>query len=166
MKLGEGVEWGLGCCVMPARLDGEAVVSAVSAVWLAGASGLPVPCLDKRFQGLVRAGVPRSAPAPGARGGFRMARPLERSTLVGVVAVIEGPADAFRCAEIRRQGAGAEASGREFGGPDGISTVMRQGEPAWRRELGVRTIADVMAPTSAPTADRARRRPASERMPA
>ncbi|MFF2926008.1 Rrf2 family transcriptional regulator [Streptomyces celluloflavus] len=151
---------------MPARLDGEAAVSAVSAVWLAGASGLPVPCLSKRFRGLVRAGVPRSAPATGARGGFRMARPLERSTLVGVVAVIEGPADAFRCTGIRRQGAGVEASGREFGGPGGISTVMRQGEPAWRRELGVRTIAYVMAPTSVPTADRTRRRSASERMPA
>ncbi|MFE5739388.1 hypothetical protein [Streptomyces celluloflavus] len=95
-----------------------------------------------------------------------MARPLERSTLVGVVAVIEGPADAFRCTEIRRQGAEVEASGREFGGPGGISTVMRQGEPDWHRELGVRTVADAMAPTPVPTADRTRRRPASERMPA
>ncbi|MFC6932409.1 Rrf2 family transcriptional regulator [Actinomadura yumaensis] len=42
----------------------------------------------------------------GARGGFRLARPLERITLMDVVAAIEGPDDAFQCTEIRRRGAG------------------------------------------------------------
>ncbi|WP_411142433.1 Rrf2 family transcriptional regulator [Streptomyces sp. x-80] len=158
MRLSDGVEWGLHRCVMPARLDGEA---AMPAVWPAGAFGLTAPYLTKRFRALVRTGVPRSA--PGTRGGFRLARPPERSTLVDVVAATEGPADAFRCTGIRRQGAGAEAYGREFGGSGGIATAMRQGEPVWRRELAARTVADIMAATPVPAADRTRRRLASER---
>ncbi|MFH8571216.1 RrF2 family transcriptional regulator [Streptomyces sp. NPDC017993] len=158
MKMSEGVEWGLHCCVTLAWLDGEGPVSTAR---LAASFELPAAYLNKRLQALVRAGILSST--PGARGGFRLARPPERITLMDVVAAIEGTDDAFRCMEIRRQGAGAEASGREFGRPCGIATAMRRAELAWRRELAAQTVADVMAGVPASAADRTRRWFASER---
>jgi Rrf2 family protein len=133
----------------------------VSTARLAASFELPAAYLNKRLQALVRTGILSST--PGARGGFRLARPPERITLMDVVAAIEGTEDAFRCKEIRRQGAGAEASGREFGRPCGIATAMRRAELAWRRELAAQTVADVMTEVPASAADRTRRWFASER---
>lgn len=156
--MSEGVEWGLHCCVTLAWLEGEGPVSTAR---LAASFELPAAYLNKRLQALVRAGILSST--PGARGGFRLARPPERITLMDVVAAIEGTEDAFRCTEIRRQGAGAEVSGREYGRPCGISTAMRKAELAWRRELAAQTLAEVIAGTPASAAERTRRWFASER---
>ena len=156
--MSEGVEWGLHCCVTLAWLDGEGPVSTAR---LAASLELPAAYLNKRLQALVRAGILSST--PGARGGFRLARPAERITLMDVVAAIEGTDDAFRCAEIRRQGAGAEAPAREFGRPCGIAAAMRRAELAWRRELAAQTVADVMTGVPDSAADRTRRWFASER---
>ncbi|MGW7248593.1 RrF2 family transcriptional regulator [Streptomyces decoyicus] len=158
MRMSEGVEWGLHCCVTLAWLEGEGPVSTAR---LAASFELPAAYLNKRLQALVRAGILSST--PGARGGFQLARPPERITLMDVVAAIEGTEDAFRCAEIRQRGSGAEASGREFGRPCGISTAMRKAELAWRRELAAQTLADVIAATPASAVERTRRWFASER---
>ncbi|MFJ9414119.1 RrF2 family transcriptional regulator [Streptomyces sp. NPDC101227] len=160
MRMSEGVEWGLHCCVTLAWLDDEGPVSTAR---LAASFELPQAYLNKRLQALVRAGILSST--PGARGGFRLARPPERISLMDVVAAIEGTEDAFRCTEIRRQGAGAEAPGREYGRPCGIATAMRKAELAWRRELAAQTIADVVAGTPAAVAERTRRWFAAERTP-
>ncbi|MFC9230410.1 RrF2 family transcriptional regulator [Streptomyces decoyicus] len=157
MRMGEGVEWGLHCCVTLAWLEGEGPVSTAR---LAASFELPAAYLNKRLQALVRAGILSST--PGARGGFQLARPPERITLMDVVAAIEGTEDAFRCTEIRQRGAGA-ASGRESGRPCGISTAMRKAELAWRRELAAQTIADVIAATPVSAAERTRRWFSSER---
>ncbi|WP_280206483.1 Rrf2 family transcriptional regulator, partial [Nocardia cyriacigeorgica] len=53
--------------------------------------------------------APNPATPPGARGGFELARRPERITLMDVVSAIEGPDEAFRCTEIRRDGAGSTA---------------------------------------------------------
>ncbi|MET7797631.1 RrF2 family transcriptional regulator [Streptomyces decoyicus] len=158
MRMSEGVEWGLHCCVTLAWLEGEGPVSTAR---LAASFELPAAYLNKRLQALVRAGILCST--PGARGGFQLARPPERITLMDVVAAIEGTEDAFRCTEIRQRGAGAEASGRESGRRCGISTAMRKAELAWRRELAAQTIADVIAATPASAVDRTRRWFSSER---
>ncbi|MFD3421171.1 RrF2 family transcriptional regulator [Streptomyces decoyicus] len=158
MRMSEGVEWGLHCCVTLAWLEGEGPVSTAR---LAASFELPAAYLNKRLQALVRAGILSST--PGARGGFQLARPPERITLMDVVAAIEGTEDAFRCTEIRQRGAGAEASGRESGRPCGISTAMRKAELAWRRELATQTIADVIAATPASAVERTRRWFSSER---
>ncbi|MEU8682610.1 Rrf2 family transcriptional regulator [Streptomyces sp. NPDC048611] len=156
--MSEGVEWGLHCCVTPAWLEGD---SPVSIARPAASFDLPAPYLNKRLQVPVRAGVLSST--PGARGGFQPARPPERITLMDVVAVIEGTDDVFRYTEIRRQGVGATASGREFGRRCGISTAMRRAEPAWRREPAAQSLADVLAGTPASAAERTRRWFAAER---
>ncbi|MGW7490103.1 RrF2 family transcriptional regulator [Streptomyces sp. NPDC054786] len=167
MRMSEGVEWSLHCCVALAGLEEGGPVSTAR---LAASFELPAAYLNKRLQALVRAGILSST--PGARGGFQLARPPERITLMDVVAAIEGTEDAFRCTEIRRRGAGAEASGgpggsggsgREFGRPCGISTAMRKAELAWRRELAAQTLAEVLAATPASAVERTRRWFASER---
>ncbi|MFG2827811.1 RrF2 family transcriptional regulator [Streptomyces sp. NPDC048434] len=170
MRMSEGVEWSLHCCVTLAGLEGGGPVSTAR---LAASFELPAAYLNKRLQALVRAGILSST--PGARGGFQLARPPERITLMDVVAAIEGTEDVFRCTEIRRRGAGAEASGasgasggsggsgREFGRPCGISTAMRKAELAWRRELAAQTLAEVVAATPASAVERTRRWFASER---
>jgi DNA-binding IscR family transcriptional regulator len=60
----------------------------------------------------------------------------------GVVAAIEGPEPAFRCAEIRQQGPfGADpesVTGRCL-----VDQAMRTAELAWRGELASRTLASL-----------------------
>ncbi|MFH8404930.1 RrF2 family transcriptional regulator [Streptomyces sp. NPDC018019] len=158
MRMSEGVEWALHCCVTLVWLGDERPVSTAR---LAASFDLPPAYLNKRLQALVRAGILSST--PGARGGFRLAKPPERISLMDVVAAIEGTEDAFRCTEIRRRGAGAEAPDRDFRRPCGISTAMRRAELAWRRELAKQTLADVLAGTPGSAAERTRRWFATER---
>jgi Rrf2 family protein len=152
MRMSEGVEWGLHCCLTLAWVgDEEPVPTAKLAAWF----DLPPAYLNKRLQALVRAGILGST--PGARGGFRLARPPERITLMDVVTAIEGPDDVFRCTEIRQRGEGAGAPAREFQRACGIATAMRRAELAWRRELAAQTLADIMAAAPPHAADRTRR---------
>ncbi|MEV4259300.1 Rrf2 family transcriptional regulator [Spirillospora sp. NPDC049652] len=141
MRMGEGVEWGLHCCVTLGWLDAEAPVSIRRlALWF----DLPQEYLKKRLQALSRAGILTST--PGARGGWALARAPERITVMEVVAALEDGLDLFSCTEVRQRGAGGEnATATEFGKPCGISSVMRRAEMAWRRELAAHTIADLMA---------------------
>lgn len=156
--MSEGVEWALHCCVTLAWLGDERPVSTAR---LAASFELPPAYLNKRLQALVRSGILSST--PGARGGFRLARPPERITLMDVVAAIEGTEDVFRCTEIRRRGSGAEAPDRDFRRSCGISTAMRRAELAWRRELAGQTLADILAGTPGSAAERTRRWFATER---
>ncbi|MDT0317075.1 RrF2 family transcriptional regulator [Streptomyces millisiae] len=152
MLMGEGVEWGLHCCLVLAWLDDRAPIATGR---LAEIFELPPEYLKKRLQPLVREGILEST--PGARGGYRLARAPERVTVLDVVAAIEGREDAFRCTEIRQRGSGASAAAAEFAEPCGIAKVMRRAEMAWRRELAARTIADLMAETPAGAPSRVRR---------
>jgi Rrf2 family protein len=140
MRLGEGVEWGLHCCVLLGWLDDEAPVSIRRmAAWF----DLPQEYLKKRLQALSRAGILTSS--PGARGGWSLARPPERITVMEVVAALEDGLELFLCTEVRQRGVGGQGAGSEFTRPCGITAVMRRAELAWRRELGAHTIADLMA---------------------
>jgi Rrf2 family protein len=152
MRMGEGVEWGLHCCLALAWLDDQGPVAVGR---LAEIFDLPPAYLKKRLQPLVRAGI--LASEPGARGGYRLARAPERITLMDVVAAIEGPDEAFRCTEIRRRGAGEGARGADFARPCGIAAAMRRAEMSWRRELAAQTVADLLATTPPDAAGRVRR---------
>ncbi|GAA3393708.1 Rrf2 family transcriptional regulator [Streptomyces roseoviridis] len=161
--MNEGVEWALHSCLNLAWTGGE---RAVTAARLAAYHDLPAAYLNKQLQALVRAGILGSVSGP--RGGFRLARPLDRITLMDVVTAIEGPEEAFRCTEIRAQGPGGGA-GDGGGGGGGVEVpavecaiagAMARAELAWRRELAARTLEDVRreAERQAPGApDRIRR---------
>jgi Rrf2 family protein len=143
MKMSEGVEWALHCCLTLSWTDaGE----AVTATRLAAFYDLPPAYLTKQLQALARAGIVTSAPGP--RGGFQLARGLEEITLMDVVSAIEGSQPAFRCTDIRHSGPGGaviarneEAAGGQV--PCAISQAMRAAELGWRKHLASQTIADL-----------------------
>ena len=139
MRMSEGVEWGLHCCITLAWLGDAAPVSTAK---FAAEFGLAPAYLNKCLQALVRAGILTST--AGARGGFRLARRPDKVTLLDVVTAIEGNDEAFRCTEIRKRGIGACATAQAFTRPCAIAAAMRKAERAWRRELSAQTIADVM----------------------
>jgi Rrf2 family protein len=137
MRMGEGVEWALHCCVNLALADPG---QAVPAARLAGYHGLPPVYFNKQLQALARRGIVESIAGP--RGGFRLARPPDRITLMDVVVAIEGADPAFRCAEIRRRGHGATTPSNDPA-PCLIDEAMRSAELAWRSALAARTVADI-----------------------
>jgi Rrf2 family protein len=151
MRMSEGVEWTLHCCLTLGWLDSDEPVSTAR---LAATFELPPPYLNKRLQALVRAGVLTST--PGVRGGFRLARPPETITVMDIVAAIEGRESAFRCTEIRRRGAGAGRPPEEFSRQCVVTTAIRGAEMAWRRALAARTLADLMATAPGAAVDRTR----------
>ncbi|MDQ0376991.1 RrF2 family transcriptional regulator [Amycolatopsis thermophila] len=150
--MGEGVEWGLHCCLVLAWLDDLAPLPAGR---LAEVFDLPPEYLKKRLQPLVKAGILSSD--AGARGGYRLARDPAGITLMDVVVAIEGGLEPFQCQEVRQRGAGATASADEFRRPCGILTAFRKAELAWRRELAAQTLADLLAATPKTAQQRARR---------
>ena len=152
MQMGEGVEWGLHCLLALAWLEDHTPVATGR---LAEIFELPPEYLKKRLQPLVRAGILTST--PGARGGYALARRPEEITLMDVVSAVEGRDEAFRCTEIRQQGAGTLAEPTEFGATCGIAKAMRRAEMAWRRELAEQTVADLMRTASPSAPGRTRR---------
>lgn len=140
--MNEGVEWAVHSCLNLAWLGED---RAVPAAKLAAFYELPAAYMNKQLQALARAGIVTSTSGP--RGGFRLARPPEKITLMDVVAAIEGSEEAFRCTEIRhRGGSGSGSAGSGRGDtPCAIHTSMRKAELAWRRELASQSIADIVA---------------------
>lgn len=140
MRISEGVEWAAHCCLL---LDWMGADEPVPTAKLAAGYGLPPAYLNKQLQPLVKAGI--LASTPGKRGGFRLARGLEDVTLMDVLAAIEGPDEAFRCAEIRQSGVWAEQPASAFKAPCAIDTAMRAAELEWRRALAARSLASIQA---------------------
>ncbi|MCX5606962.1 Rrf2 family transcriptional regulator [Streptomyces sp. NBC_00047] len=134
--MSEGVEWALHSCV---NLAWSGPDRAVSAARLAAWHDLPAAYLNKQLQALARAGIVTSAPGP--RGGFRLARPLAAISLMDVVAAVEGPEEAFRCAEIRQQGPGRSEQGAAA--ECAIAHAMTRAELAWRKALAAQDLDEI-----------------------
>ncbi|MCX4981946.1 Rrf2 family transcriptional regulator [Streptomyces sp. NBC_00572] len=135
--MSDGVEWALHSCLNLAWIGPE---RAVTAARLAAYHELPPAYLNKQLQALARAGIVTSVSGP--KGGFRLARGLDRITLMDVVAAVEGPDEAFRCTEIRQQGPGAGAP-EAYAAECAIAGAMGRADLAWRRELMAQTLDDV-----------------------
>ena len=138
MRMSEGVEWALHSCLVLAWLHDE---SPLPTATLAAAFDLPPAYLNKQLQALAKAGIVASTPGP--RGGFRLARRPGDVTLLDVVDAIEGSEEAFRCQEIRQNGAMANVPRAEFRQECVIAVAMRRADVAWRRELAGQTRADI-----------------------
>jgi Rrf2 family protein len=137
MRLGEGVEWALHCCVLLAAVPPGDTVPAGR---LAEYNQVPPAYLAKHLQALSRAGVVETVAGP--RGGYRLARPPADITVLDVVEAVEGEESAFRCTEIRQQGPCGIAPDRAIKAC-GIAVTMHAAEAAWRSVLRDRTIADL-----------------------
>ena len=139
MKLSDGVEWAVHCCLVLAALPRG---SALPAARLAEFHGVPAAYLAKHLQALSRAGIVDTE--PGQRGGYRLARPPAEITLWDVVSAVEGVEPAFRCTEIRRRGPAAVGD-RHYTTACAVTRAMQRAEAAWRDELRATSIADVVA---------------------
>ncbi len=150
MRLSEGVEWTVHCCTLLAVIpEGECLPGSR----LAEFHGVAGPYLAKHLQALTRAGILESV--PGARGGFRLARPADEITVLDVVEAIDGDQPAFTCTEIRRRGPAGGLPARFYPKPCGIHALMDRADAAWRAELATTTIAQLAvhaAESSAPEA--------------
>ncbi|MER5531929.1 Rrf2 family transcriptional regulator [Streptomyces sp. NPDC002677] len=135
MKLSNGVEWALHCCVSLSQSKGP-----VAATRLAELHGVPAAYLAKHLQALSRAGIVRST--PGATGGYTFTRPSSEITALEVVQAVDGPLQPFRCTEIRRRGPLALPPGK-CSQPCAVARAMATAEAAWREALAGVSIADL-----------------------
>jgi DNA-binding IscR family transcriptional regulator len=121
MKLSEGVEQAIHCTAFLAGLSQDGVLSAAA---LAELHGVSTSYLLKHLQALSKA-------------------PKDISFL-DIVLAVEGPAPAFRCAEIRQRGPNPLPQ-RYFTKPCQINAAMLKAEKAYRAELAKVSVADLLA---------------------
>lgn len=152
MKLPGSTEWLLHCATTLAQVEpGE----TASAAQLADFFDLPPAYLAKQLQYLVKAGV--LAATPGARGGFRLARPAAEITLLQIVEAVDGTASPYECREIRQQGRGALPP-QDCRDTCVLAVKMAEAHAAWRESLEGVSLADVLdgIPATAPARTRAK----------
>ncbi|MDQ0789735.1 Rrf2 family protein [Streptomyces sp. B3I7] len=135
MKLSNGVEWALHCCVSLTQSQ-----APVSAARIAKLHGIPSAYLAKHLQSLSQAGILRSTPGP--TGGYVLTRAPAQITVLDVVLAIDGPEPAFRCTEIRRKGP-LGLGPEKCRTPCAVSRAMAVADSAWRAALKGITIADL-----------------------
>jgi Rrf2 family protein len=86
MKLSSACAYALRALVFLARRGGDGLLVAHV---FAGARGIPEEYLGKTLKGLVLAGILLSSRGPD--GGYRLARPAKRITLLDVAEAVDGP---------------------------------------------------------------------------
>ena len=119
--------------VVLARLgDGEAVQTSP---YIAGATGVPEPTVAKVLKGLASGGLVVSQ--RGARGGYRLVRPLEGITIADVVSAIDGPVHLTACVDGSPTSCKAEQCCCR-GGWDHVNEVVMQA-------LGTISISDIVS---------------------
>jgi Rrf2 family protein len=150
MELPHTVEWAVHCCWLLARTDG----SPLPRRRLAEFFDLPEPYLAKLLKTLVAGEVLTSV--PGVNGGYRLARPADRITVLDVVRAVNGHIAMFHCAEIRQRGPVGLTAG-QCAQPCGIAKVMYEAELAWRNALAGVTVADLVENAADASASRAAR---------
>jgi Rrf2 family protein len=137
MKMSQGVEWALHTCL---NLTWLPAGQAMPTGRLAAFYGLPAAYLNKQLQALVRAGILASVSGP--KGGFRLARSAADISLLDVVVAVQGPDEAFACAEILREGPGGRAD-VDYRQACVLAQGMRHADLAWRSELAAQSLADI-----------------------
>lgn len=139
MKLGEGVEQAMHSVALLSDLSEDSVLPAKA---IASFYGTSLSYLLKHLQALSAAGILTSVPGP--RGGYKLARPSNKITLLDLLLAVEGHSYAFRCREIRRRGP-SQIDSSFYTAQCGISAAMLSAERLYRDALAKTTIADVLA---------------------
>lgn len=139
---GSIVEYGLHCLLhLVAPVDGKPPSSRD----LADYQGLPPAYVAKIFTQLQKAGLVTSE--EGLRGGYLLARPADRITVLDVVDALEGDKPLFRCREIRRNCVlfADEPPKWATSGLCSIHAVMRAAEQQMRLTLAGTTLTDLIS---------------------
>ena len=139
MKLGEGVEAAIHCAAMLAGVEGNSTLAGAA---MAEAFGLSPSYLLKHLNMLSAARILESVSGPA--GGYRLARPAERISLLDIVLAVEGREPAFRCGEIRRNGP-VRLDASAYVKPCGINAAMLKAERAYRAALAEAKLSDIVA---------------------
>jgi Rrf2 family protein len=139
MKMSDGVEWALHCCVVLTTSS-----RPVPAARLAELHDVSGSYLAKQLQSLARAGLIHSV--QGKSGGYALTRAPESITLLDVVEAIDGSTPAFVCTEIRQRGP-LGAPPEACTAPCEIARAMGSADRAWRQALAATTIADLVRNT-------------------
>lgn len=92
-----GVEYGIHCMIFLVAEGGESREASVRD--LAELQGVPADYLAKIFTKLAKAKL--VVATEGIRGGFRLAKPAERISLLDIITAIDGQKLIFDCREIR-----------------------------------------------------------------
>ncbi|WP_442906383.1 RrF2 family transcriptional regulator [Kineococcus sp. NBC_00420] len=135
MKMSDGVEWAVHCCVVLTAASGP-----VPAARLAQFHDVSASYLAKHLQALSRAGI--IASVQGKDGGYRLTRPADEVSVLDIVEAVDGARPAFVCTEIRQRGPLAsppEACTR----PCGVLRTMAAADEAWRASLRATFVADL-----------------------
>jgi Rrf2 family protein len=143
VRISNGVEWALHCCVVLSQAR-----APVPAAQLAAFHDVSPSYLAKQLQALSRAGLVRST--QGAVGGYSLITEPSMITVLDVVLAVDGDDPAFRCTEIRQRGPLA-APPQACHRPCPIARAMAGAELAWRSALAEVTIADLAADVDADT---------------
>lgn len=143
MHLGIGVESMLHSCVLLALLPRE---KSLPAAKLAEYHDVPAAQMAKQLQALSAAGVLVSTRGR-AGGGYQLARPADRITLLEVVEAVEGRESLFRCTDVRKRGP-CSVEPERYSPVCPVTRAMREVEEAWRTALASRTIADLLLSTA------------------
>ena len=137
--IGTGVEYGLHCLLWLVGQEPEPASSRD----LAELQGVSPSFVAKVFPKLEKAGI--VAASVGLHGGYRLARPAERISVLDVVDAIEGDKPLFDCQQIRGRCALFRGKPPAWAtdGVCGIHAVMLRAERAMRGELAHTTLADL-----------------------
>lgn len=94
LNLSKKVEYGLmALSHMATKGNGDPIPART----IASECAIPPELLGKVLQALTRAGLVLAA--PGARGGYRLGKPLDQLSLGAVIEAVEGPVRVIRCAD-------------------------------------------------------------------
>ncbi len=137
--IGNGVEYALHCLLWLA----EPVEQRPSSRDLADLQGISPAFLAKIFVKLEKAGIVEAS--GGIRGGYRLARPTSKISVLNVVDAIEGGKPLFDCQEIRGRCALFESKPPKWAtkGVCEIHAVMLRAEKVLRDELSKTTLASL-----------------------
>ncbi|MCE0533943.1 Rrf2 family transcriptional regulator [Kineosporia rhizophila] len=141
MKMSDGVEWAVHCCVVLTAAE-----RPVPAARLAEFHDVSGSYLAKQLQALSRATIIKSV--QGKDGGYVLGRPPGQITVLDIVRAVDGSRPAFVCTEIRQRGPLATPP-EQCLEPCGIARTMAAAEKAWRESLRAVTVLDLAGEVAA-----------------
>jgi Rrf2 family protein len=140
--ISSGVEYGIHCLVFLVDESGEGRGASVRD--LAELQGVPLDFLAEIFTKLARAGL--VAATEGVKGGFSLARPAGRISVLDVVRAIDGEKALFECREIRARCAVFEDAPPAWAtsGTCAVHAVMLAAQKQMEEALAQQTLLDLV----------------------
>jgi Rrf2 family protein len=139
--ISSGVEYGLHCLLFLVGESGEGRDASVRD--LAELQGVPLDFLAKIFTKLAKSGI--VAATEGVKGGFILARPASKISVLDVVNAIDGEKALFECREIRSRCAvfDGEPPTWATSGTCAVHAVMRSAQQRMEEALAEQTLQDL-----------------------